>query len=637
METLNIIMWYVLAAIALVYLISGIDDLFADIIYWCRFVYSKIKISRSPKLTYHDLQMKQEQNIAIMVPCWLESDVIERMLKYNLTHIDYLDYTVFVGVYPNDSKTIEAVKNLQSIYPQIQCVIGKEDGPTNKAKNLNQVFKYILNYEKENKAHYDIFLLHDSEDVIHPLSLKLYNYLMPQKSMIQLPIFPLAVSHLKGTHWVYADEFAEMHTKELVAREAFRSFVPSAGVGTALTRESLLMLADENDGNPLHTDTLTEDYDLSFRLQLKKKNAIFMVQYLTRIIKKRCWWKLFRTSYVKKKEYIATRALFPMHYSAAIKQRSRWIIGIAIQSWRKVGWTGTLRTKYFLFHDRKAILTFFLVGIGYIVLAYWIVIYFWSFIDPNTKTLAYYFDKHFWMFLLIIVCTILMLNRLLQGFIATTRIYGLFAGLLSIPRTVWGNIIFTHSFFRAYLLFFRRQKNHATSETQKQKETATESDNSPAWNKTQNIFPDEKTLKKLEIKLGEFLMQTEALNTLTLEEALTKQNKTGNKLGEILACDSKDISIQQLFYALAKKHQMTMIRFDDSKILPKERTKCISQDDYDFLIEKNIFPVQCHHSNILLVISDPNDIKLMENIEKRLSPNKVHFVLGLRDICEIKE
>ncbi len=644
MDTLNLAMWYALVAIALVYFFSGLDDIFADLIYWCRFIYSKIRISRSPKLTYHDLQMKQEQNIAILIPCWQEFDVIERMLRYNLTHIDYLNYTIFVGVYPNDHKTLEIVEKLQNEYPQVKCIIGKDDGPTNKARNLNFVFQYILNYEKEHDVHYDIFLLHDSEDVIHPLSFKLYNYLMPKKSMIQLPIFPLPVSHLNWTHWVYADEFAEMHTKELVARETFYSFVPSAGVGTALTRESMFMLAEENNGVPLHTDTLTEDYDLSFRLQLKKKNVIFLTQHIDRVVKKRCWWKFFRKSYVTKKEFIATRSLFPVRYSAAIKQRSRWIVGISLQGWQKMGWTGGFGTKYFLFHDRKAILTFFLVGLGYIVFAYWLIIYFWNFIDPSVRTVVYYFSRDFWVYLLIIACTILMVERLLQGFIATTRVYGIIAGILSVPRTVWGNIIFTHSFFKALILFYADQKKQkakakkSKAQTHKNtsKETA-ESDNAPAWNKTRNTFPDEETLQALEIKLGDFLIQTEAINATTLNKALERQEITGKKLGEILTCDTTDISTQQLFYALAKKHQLTIIRFNESKILPKEKIKCISQTDYDFLIKNKLFPIQCHNSDILLVITDPSDLKLMETVKTRCLPNRVRFVLGIRGTCEVKE
>ena len=31
-------------------------------------------------------------------------------------------------------------------------------------------------------------VLHDSEDVLHPLELKFFNYLLPRKDMIQLPV-----------------------------------------------------------------------------------------------------------------------------------------------------------------------------------------------------------------------------------------------------------------------------------------------------------------------------------------------------------------------------------------------------------------------------------------------------------------
>ncbi len=83
--------------------------------------------------------------------------------------------------------------------------------------------------------------------MIHQLSLKLYNYLIPRKDMIQLPVLPLEVNYFNFTHWVYNDEFAESHTKDIIVREAIHGLVPSAGVGTAFSRKAIEMLLN----NPL--------------------------------------------------------------------------------------------------------------------------------------------------------------------------------------------------------------------------------------------------------------------------------------------------------------------------------------------------------------------------------------------------
>src|SRR3546814_5407194 len=65
--------------------------------------------------------------------------------------------------------------------------------------------------------------------------------------------------------WVgghYGDEFAEAHGKELVVRSRLGLPLPSAGVGCALTRRTLALLAIERGGEPFCCDSLTEDYEI---------------------------------------------------------------------------------------------------------------------------------------------------------------------------------------------------------------------------------------------------------------------------------------------------------------------------------------------------------------------------------------
>src|SRR3546814_18593949 len=65
--------------------------------------------------------------------------------------------------------------------------------------------------------------------------------------------------------WVgghYGDEFAEAHGKELVVRSRLGLPLPSAGVGCALTRRTLALLAIERGGEPFCCDSLTEAYEI---------------------------------------------------------------------------------------------------------------------------------------------------------------------------------------------------------------------------------------------------------------------------------------------------------------------------------------------------------------------------------------
>jgi adsorption protein B len=55
-------------------------------------------------------------------------------------------------------------------------------------------------------------------------------------------------------------------------------------------------------------------------------------------------------------EPVATREYFPHKRQAAIRQRTRWVTGIALQSWERHGWRGSLGTKYWLWRDRKGLI-----------------------------------------------------------------------------------------------------------------------------------------------------------------------------------------------------------------------------------------------------------------------------------------
>ena len=49
-------------------------------------------------------------------------------------------------------------------------------------------------------------------------------------------------------------------------------------------------------------------------------------------------------------------AQFPRTRRSAIRQRSRWILGIGLQCWERNGWRGTWSEKYWFWRDRKGLL-----------------------------------------------------------------------------------------------------------------------------------------------------------------------------------------------------------------------------------------------------------------------------------------
>ena len=71
-------------------------------------------------------------------------------------------------------------------------------------------------YEKENAFKFSAICMHDSEDVIDPLELRLFNFLIPRKSFIQIPVRALEQSGKNLVSGSYIDEFAESHRNNFV-------------------------------------------------------------------------------------------------------------------------------------------------------------------------------------------------------------------------------------------------------------------------------------------------------------------------------------------------------------------------------------------------------------------------------------
>lgn len=210
-----------------------------------------------------------------MVPAWNEVGVVGEMARLAASTIDYENYQIFVGTYPNDAETQADVDAVCLHYPNVHKVICARPGPTSKADCLNNIIDAILRFESEAKIQFAGFILHDAEDVISPMELRLFNYLLPSKDLIQIPVYPYAPEWKGFTAGHYVDEFAENHGKDVIVREALTGQVPSAGVGTCFSRKAVSALLEDGDGIAFDVQSLTEDYDIGFRLKHKGMKCIF--------------------------------------------------------------------------------------------------------------------------------------------------------------------------------------------------------------------------------------------------------------------------------------------------------------------------------------------------------------------------
>lgn len=504
-------------------LLSSLDDLFIDLWYWTRLVWRKLTVLKRSSyrpLSAADLLARDQQPIAIMVPAWAEYDVIAQMVENMIDVLDYREYVVFVGTYPNDTHTIAEVERMRRRYRRLQRVEVPHDGPTNKADCLNWLVLSIFDYEKRNGIEFAGVVLHDSEDVLHPLELRFYNYLLPRKDMIQLPVTSLDREWYELVAGTYMDEFAEWHAKDLVVRESLSGTVPSAGVGTCFSRRALLALSAETNNQPFNTDSLTEDYDIGARLGRMGMQSIFArfpVEF--RVRRPSSWFGLGGARERTLSMALCVREYFPDNFRAAYRQKARWVLGIGMQSWETLGWGGSLANRYLLLRDRKGIITSFVSILAYVLFAQ--LLLFWLLKVTGVWQLEFptVFQAGSWPMAIALFTTGALGMRVLQRMYFVNRLYGWEHAVMSVPRMVVGNVINCAATARAwrmfagYLLFGKRL----------------------VWDKTMHDFPTNTQLVQIRRRLGELLSVWQAVEPERLQQALDQQEEGRQQpLGRIL-------------------------------------------------------------------------------------------------------
>jgi tetratricopeptide (TPR) repeat protein len=433
--------------LAALILISGIDDAFIDAYYW-------LSGAGRRKKALERLEEKAQSPFAIMVPAWKEHDVIAAMIETTLKRLDYDAFRIFCGVYRNDPATAAEVDRMAARYPdRVTRVNVPHDGPTCKGDCLNHIVRRVFAEEQRSGKRFAGMVLHDSEDVIHPLELKLFNSLVPGTDLVQLPVMSLERPWGEFTAGTYIDDFAESHGKDIAVREALTGIVPGAGVATCYSREGMTALSKSSGREPFNTATLTEDYDLSHRLK-----ALGMSQTFAHV--------------TVGGSLIATYEYFPDTFKAAYRQRARWVLGIAFQGWRHMGWKGTLLQRYFLFRDRKVLLMAPVGPLAYLlVLNYALGLTLGS--DELESALRAVLSAPMLQGLLVLNLAF-MCNRGLQRAYFAGRYYGALHGVLSLVRTPVNNFINFYAALRAWRQFL----GHVLTGKKL------------TWDKTAHVYPD---------------------------------------------------------------------------------------------------------------------------------------------------
>ncbi len=428
---------------AVIILLGGIDDVVMDLLWWR---------VRGPEPDRLALPPAPPLSLAIFVPAWDEQAVIGAMLRATLARYDHPDYRLYVGCYPNDPGTIHAVRSVAAEDARVRVAVGRRDGPTTKADCLNRLWRALLEDEGAAGRRAAAIVLHDAEDVVDPAALRVFDDQLRDAALVQLPVVPLIDPHHRLVSGHYADEFAEAHRRDLVVRSALGAAVPLAGVGCAIRRDALDRLAAES-GVPFEPQSLTEDYELGLRVAALGLPARFVR------IREGAGGRL-----------VATRAYFPDTIDTAVRQKARWVTGIALLGWDRTGW-GARRhgAEYWMrMRDRRGLLAVLALIAAYLALVGW-----------GLSTLAHLVTQSdaapygIGLRVLLVLNGGLLCWRLLARALHTAAEHGWGEGCRAVPRAVVSNYVAMLAARRAlgrYLTSFGGLP--------------------PAWDKTVHRFPD---------------------------------------------------------------------------------------------------------------------------------------------------
>ncbi len=476
-----------LVPLAVIFIVSGLDDLAIDLAWlvaWWR---------RRGCRPLRRAEGEAERRVAILVPLWKEDAVIARMLEHNLAAVRYASYHFFVGAYPNDDRTAEAVQSVASRFANVHLALCPHDGPTSKADCLNWIYQHVCLFEELTNQTFDLIVTHDAEDLIHPEELHWMNAYAQHYDFIQIPVLALATPLTALTHGVYCDEFAENHSRDMVVRSEFGCFVPGSGVGTGYRRAALEELALSASNRVFEPAALTEDYDLGLRLHRLGCSQVFVP--LTRAHHSR------GTAGRSTADFIATREFFPQSWHAALRQRTRWVTGIALQSWERFGWRGSPGEVYWLWRDRKGLIGNPLSVIANAIFFYGLATALWTRATPLGARLSF-------------AALGFQLARLGIRMGCVARIYGVVFSLGVPIRVFHANFLNSAATFGALFQYFAARLQQRPLR----------------WLKTEHAYPSRAVLLAHKRRLGEILVGSGQVTAAALRQALeTRPN--GVRLG----------------------------------------------------------------------------------------------------------
>lgn len=431
LDLLQVVRHELLLFAAFWFIIGAIDEIAVDLVWlWLRLMGR----GQSERLPRRCEAQPLSGRAAVIVPAWHEADVIGSMVRHTLDVWPQWQLSLYVGCYRNDPATLAAVVAAARDDPRLRIVVHDRAGPSTKADCLNRLYRAMSEDEQRTGVPFAMVVIQDAEDMVHPAGLAAMDRAMVGAEFVQLPVRP---EIHPASPWIsghYADEFTESHAKAMVVRDLVGAALPSAGVGCAFARPMLAILEQERAGEgqagPFATDCLTEDYELGLLIARHGGRGRFL---------------RLRDN---EGHLVATRSYFPAALEDAVRQKTRWVHGIALQGWDRLGWKGRLVDIWMAMRDRRGPLTALVLFVAYLLVVIEGVLALATVggvmahtpLSPELATMLH-------------LTFVALIWRLAFRFACTTREYGWREGLRALVRMPVANVVAILSGRRALLAY----------------------------------------------------------------------------------------------------------------------------------------------------------------------------------------
>jgi adsorption protein B len=188
----------------------------------------------------------------------------------------------------------------------------------------------------------------------------------------------------------------------------------------------------EGGAGPFASECLTEDYELGMLIARNGGRSRFL---------------RLRDG---NGDLIATRAYFPAALGPSVRQKARWVHGIALQGWDRLGWSGRPLDSWMMLRDRHGLMTAAVLASAYLLVLIELVL-------AIARALGWQSPSIYTPLLITMmaITSAAFAWRALLRFCFTAREYGLFEGGRALLRLPVANAVAILAGGRALLAYVR--------------------------------------------------------------------------------------------------------------------------------------------------------------------------------------